>query len=386
MEDRAEVALYAKRGISLARGEGVFLWDTDGRRYLDAMSNYGVNVLGHAHPAVNAAVIDQLGRLANCHQSFYNDARETFEETLSGLLPHGLNRVAYANSGTEANEAAMKFAKLASGRQRIVSAHDGYHGRTLGSLSVTGIARYRQGLLPLLDGCDQVPFGDLEALDRALPGAAAVILEPIQGESGVHHAPDGYLIAVRELCGRHGALLILDEVQTGMGRTGTLFAFEKAGVLPDMITVSKGIANGLPMGLTVVSEWVAERVPTGAHGSTFAGNPLVCAAAVATLRSITAGKLLEHVILAGEAFLDGLRTINHPHLREVRGEGLMVAVELRTRVTPCLKALQDLGVLALPAGPRTIRFLPPLIIGEAELRSVVEATAAALESRERAEA
>lgn len=358
IEDSAEVRLYNKRGITLVRGEGVYLWDGDGRRYVDAMSNYGVNILGHCHPAVTEAVTRQLQTLVNCHQSFYNDARAVFEETLTSLLPSRLSHLAFANSGTEANEAAIKFARLASGRRRIISATDGYHGRTFGSLSVTGVAKYREGLLPLLEDCDQIPFDDLPALERSISGAAAVILEPIQGESGVHRPSPGYLAAVRDLCDRHETLLILDEIQTGMGRTGKLFAFEHEGVVPDILSISKGIANGLPMGVTVVTERVAAGIPSGSHGSTFAGNPLVCAAASATLKTISDPQLLGKIERTGQYFLEELRGIDHRLIREVRGLGLMVAVELKARITPYLKSLQQSGILALPAGPRAIRFLP----------------------------
>jgi len=379
-EDLHEIPLYGKRGITLVRGEGVYLWDRDGRRYLDAMSNYGVNLLGHAHPGVNAAIREQLGKLTNCHQSFYNDARSAFEDTLTSLLPPGLSRIAFANSGTEANEAAIKFARLATDRRRIVSAHEGYHGRTFGSLSVTGVEKYRQGLEPLLDDCDLVPFDDVDAIKLAVPGAAAVILEPIQGESGVRQPSSGYLAAVRALCDQHQVLLILDEIQTGMGRTGRLFAFEHDGVVPDILTVSKGIANGLPMGVTVVNEKVARRIPSGSHGSTFAGNPLVCAGATATLKSVGTEAFLEHVERAGIHLLEGLRSLQHPMIREVRGLGLMVAIELKTRITPCLKALQEAGILALPAGPRAVRFLPPLIIEEAQLDEIVQGLRLALQA------
>ena len=378
IEDDGEVKLYAKRGITLVRGEGVFLWDDSGKRYLDAMSNYGVNVLGHRHPAVNNAVRQQLDRLTNCHQSFYNDVRAQFEETIRSALPASLSRLAYANSGTEANEAAIKFARLASGRRRIISTVHGYHGRTLGALSVTGVQKYREGLDPLLGDCDQVPYGDGAELEKIIAGAAAVILEPIQGESGVHLPDLNYLRSVRDMCDQNGVLLILDEIQTGMGRTGRMFAFEHVGIVPDIVSVSKGIANGLPMGVTVVTEEVASRIPAGSHGGTFSGNPLVCAAATATIATIMGDGFLERVTQVGERMLSGLRSIESRMVREARGQGLMIAVELKTRMTPVLKALQEGDVLALPAGPRTIRFLPPLILDPEQADEIVEAVRSAL--------
>ncbi|HZT97994.1 MAG TPA: aspartate aminotransferase family protein [Chloroflexota bacterium] len=378
-EDRDEIHLYNKREIQLVRGEGVYLWDSDGRRYLDAMSNYGVNVLGHRHPAVDAAIRSQLDKLVSCHQSFYNDAREEFEEALVAHLPASLSRLSYGNSGAEAVEAAIKYARAWSDRRRIIAAEHGYHGRTMGALSVTSGEKHQAPFRPLLAECEAVAFDDLDALAAALPGAAALILEPIQGEAGVNRPAAGYLREVRELCDRHGVLMILDEVQTGMGRTGKLFAFEHEGVVPDILVVSKGIANGIPMGVTVVSEAVAGRVATGAHGSTFAGNPLACAAATATLRTLTGGDMLERVAENGAAFVTALTALNHRAIREVRGQGFMVAVELRERVTPYLRGLQQEGVLALPAGNRAIRFLPPLISEMQHLQTVVETLQRVLE-------
>jgi acetylornithine/LysW-gamma-L-lysine aminotransferase len=372
IETEAEVRLYNKRDITLVRGDGVHLYDREGRRYLDAMSNYGVNVLGHRHPAVDSAVRHQLDQLISCHQSFYNDARAEFERVLLRMLPPELCRIAFANSGTEAIEAAMKFARIASGRQRIIAAEHAYHGRTFGALSVTHDPKYRDPFRPLLDGCEHVAYDDLDALEAILPGAAAVILEPIQGEAGVRVPSKGYLAAVRELCDRHGALLILDEVQTGIGRTGKLFAFEHEGVVADILAVSKGLANGLPIGVTVVRQEVADKVPTGSHGSTFAGNPLACAAARATLQTVGEQHLLDHVAESGAWFVAGLNGLSHPLVLQVRGRGLMVAAELKTRATAVLKAMQREGVLALPAGNRTIRFLPPLIMTRDELDRVVE--------------
>jgi acetylornithine/LysW-gamma-L-lysine aminotransferase len=372
IEAASEIQLYSKRGISLVRGDGVHLYDSDGRRYLDAMSNYGVNVLGHRHPAVDSAIRHQLDQLISCHQSFSNDARAEFERVFLGALPPELCRISFANSGTEAIEAAMKFARIASGRQRIIAAEHGYHGRTLGALSVTHDPKYRDPFRPLLADCEHVAYDDLNALEAALPGAAAVILEPIQGEAGVRIPAPGYLRSVRELCDRHDALLILDEVQTGIGRTGKLFAFEHEAAIADILAVSKGLANGLPMGVTVVRQEVADKVTSGSHGSTFAGNPLVCAAARATVQTVAEKPLLDHVAEAGEAFVSSLQGSAHPLVREVRGRGFMVAVELKTRATPVLKAMQQNGVLALPAGNRTIRFLPPLIMSRDELNRVAE--------------
>lgn len=381
IEAASEIRLYNKRELVLVRGEGIHLYDSEGRRYLDAMSNYGVNVLGHRHPAVDGAIRHQLDRLISCHQSFHNDVRADFERVFLGRLPPELSRISFANSGTEAIEASIKFARIASGRQRIIAAEHGYHGRTMGALSLTYDPKYREPFRPLLEDCEHVAYDDLDALEAVLPGAAGVILEPIQGEAGVRIPSSGYLRAVRELCDQHGVLLILDEVQTGIGRTGKLFAFEHEQVVADILAASKGLANGLPIGVTVVREEVAAKVPPGSHGSTFAGNPLACAAARATVQAVANPNILDHVADAGAAFIAGLQALADPLVREVRGRGFMVAVELKTRATPVLRTMQQNGVLALPAGNRTIRFLPPLIMTREDLDRVIEVFRISMEAQ-----
>lgn len=377
IEDRYQIPLYRKRDIALVRGEGVYLWDEEGRRYLDMMSNYGVTILGHSHPAVTAAIVVQASTLVSCHQSFYNDTRARLLTLLASLLPAPLQHVSFANSGAESVEAALKYARAATGRQRIISTRRGYHGRTLGALSVTGEPKHRAPFEPLLAGCEQVPYGDLDAVEGCLDGAAAIILEPVQGESGVRPAPDGYLQGLRSLCDRTGALLILDEVQTAF-RTGRTWAFARHGILPDVMALSKPLANGLPIGVTVVAAEVAERIPPGSHGSTFGGNPLVCAAAIATLSIAGDPDFNRHVADIGEIFLDRLRAIQHPLIREVRGVGLMVAVELKRNASPTLQRMQADGVLAIPAGSTSIRFLPPLIVEEEHVMMAADALERAL--------
>lgn len=361
IEDRYELPLYRKRDIGLVRGEGVYLFDDTGKRYLDMMSNYGVAILGHAHPAVTAAITNQAGTLISAHQSFYNDARGRFIEALEALLPDGLRQMSFANSGAEAVEAALKYARAATGRHRVISTKRGYHGRTMGALSVTGEQKHRSAFEPLLAGCDQVPFGDLEATRGCVGDAAAIILEPIQGESGVRAAAPEYLRGLRALADETGALLIFDEVQTAF-RTGRIWGFEHSGALPDIMTLSKPLANGLPIGVTVVSDRVAEAVPPGSHGSTFGGNPLVCAAGEAVLAIAGQPEFNRHVAEVGTYFLERLHSIEHPLIREVRGVGLMIAVELKRNASSVLRAMQENGVLAIPAGSTSVRFLPPLIV------------------------
>jgi acetylornithine/LysW-gamma-L-lysine aminotransferase len=367
IESDFQLPLYHKRDIVLVRGEGVCLWDADGRRYLDMMSNYGVAVLGHAHPAVTAAIAEQAGTLLSCHQSFYNDARARFIEALEWLLPDGLRRVSFANSGAEAVEAALKYARAATGRQRIISTRRGYHGRTLGALSVTGEQKHREPFQPLLPGCEQVTYGDLEAVEGCLQGAAAIIVEPVQGESGIRPASTAFMQGLRRLCDDTGALLILDEVQTAF-RTGRTWAWEHSGARPDIMALAKPLANGLPIGVTVAADAVAETMQTGSHGTTFGGNPLICAAGVATLNVVAQPDFNRHVAEVGALFLERLRAISHPLIREVRGVGLMLAVELKRNASPVLQRMQQDGVLAIPAGSTSVRFLPPLIVEEEHVK------------------
>jgi acetylornithine/LysW-gamma-L-lysine aminotransferase len=371
IEDEFGIPLYHKRDIALVRGEGPYLWDAEGRRYLDMMSNYGVAILGHSHPAVTAAIVEQAGRLVSCHQSFYNDVRAQFAEALQALLPANLRHFSFGNSGAEAVEAALKYARAATGRSRLISAKRAYHGRTFGALSVTGEQKHRTSFAPLLEGCEHIPFGDLEAARASLIDAAAMIVEPIQGESGVRPATDEYLQGLRSICDETGALLIYDEVQTAF-RTGRTFAFEHSGAAPDIMALAKPLANGLPIGVTVVSSQVANAIPPGSHGSTFGGNPLVCAAGIATLGVVAEPNFNRHVAEVGQTFLDRLHAIEHPLIREVRGAGLMVAVELKRNASPVLQRMQATGVLAIPAGSTCVRFLPPLIVEDEQVTQAAD--------------
>lgn len=377
IENSDLVPLYAKRDVALVRGQGATLWDSDGKEYLDCMSAYGAAILGHAHPAVTAAITRQAATLTTCHQSFYNDQRARYLQLLMEHTPPGITRAFFCNSGTESVEAALKFARAVSGRQHLVATRRAYHGRTMGSLAVTGDNKYREAYAPMYGTVTHVNYGDPDSLAAITDETAALIVEPIQGEGGIHPAPDGYLKAARETCDAHGALLIFDEVQTAF-RTGTLFRATAEGVVPDIIAVSKAVANGLPMGLTLMTEAVATHVPPGTHGNTFGGNPLVCAAAHATLSTIIDDGLLSQSKAVGDHFLSALRALKHPMIRDVRGRGLMIGVELKTKVTPVLRRLQEGGVLALPAGGLIIRFLPPLILTTEQADHAVAALGQAL--------
>jgi acetylornithine/LysW-gamma-L-lysine aminotransferase len=372
------IPLHADRGISLARGEGCYLWDESGRRYLDLMTNYGVNLLGHAHPTVTAAIDQQASTLTNAHQSFDTPARQAFLDALAGFLPPSLSRMSFANSGAEAVEAAMKYTRVATGRTGIIATHRAYHGRTFGALSATSDAKYRDPFMPMLGGARHVPFDNLAAVAEVMDDSiAAVIIEPIQGEGGIRVPADGYLKGLRELCTANGALLICDEIQTGF-RTGAPLAFTREGITPDILCLSKSIANGLPIGVTIVTEAVSERVPKGSHGGTFSGNPLVCAAGAATLQVLADEDLHSRAAEKGNRFQQRVRDLGLSQIREVRGRGLLLAVELKKPATPVIKAMQERGVLVLPAGGTVIRFLPSILIDDAQLDEGVEVLGAAL--------
>ncbi len=363
----------AQRSIALVRGLGATVWDADGRAYVDCTSGHGVASIGHCHPRWVEAVTTQASALATCAQSFPNDGRSELVARLAERLPGDLSRSFLSNSGAEAVEAGIKFARLATGRKGVVATMRGFHGRTLGALSATWERRYREPFAPLVPGFTHVAFDDLGAARAAVTEqTAAVLVEIVQGEGGVRPGSTTYFQGLRRLCDERGALLIVDEVQTGFGRTGRWFACEHHSVVPDVLCLGKAIAGGVPMGATAIGARVGP-IPTGAHGSTFGGNPLACSAALATLDVIDGEGLVGRSAELGMYFLDRLEGLCSPVIREVRGLGLMIGVEARTRVGPIVDALQGRGVLALSAGPTVLRFLPPLTISKDEIDCVVDA-------------
>ncbi len=372
----------ARRGdVVIARGEGCRLIDTQGRRYLDLGAAQGVAMLGHAHPALAAALAEQAQALLSCPGFLYNETRARFAAALRDLLPAHLPHAFLANSGAEAMDAALKFARLATGRPQFVAFNKGFHGRTVGALSVTWEPAYRKPFLPLLESV-HLPFNKVEPLDAAIGDqTAAVVVEVVQGEGGVHLGEPGFLHAVQAICRARGALLIVDEIQTGFGRTGRWFAIEHAGLEPDLMTLAKGIGAGFPMGAVAYSERVRAALYAGAHGSTFGGNPLACAAGLAALRVYREQGLIDRSADLGARLLANLRAAlaGRPVVREVRGVGLMIAIELREKVAPYLKALMvEHGVIALPAGSNVLRLLPPLILSDDEAEQAVAAISAVL--------
>lgn len=372
-EARYEAGTYRKRAMRLVRGAGAIVEDDQGRQYIDCTAGIGVANVGHANARVGQAIAHQAKRLITCPEMFFNDTRAAYLERLVAALPHGMDRVFLCNSGTEAVEAAIKFARLATGRTDIVAALRGFHGRTLGALSATWEPHYRTPFEPLVPGMRHVRYNDATALSEAITErTAAVVLEVVQGEGGVHIADAGYLHAAERLCHERGTLLIVDEVQTGFGRTGRMWACEHAGITPDLLCLAKGIAGGLPMGATCLGPRV-RNITHGTHGSTFGGNPLVCAAANATLDELQERRLPQHAAEVGAYLLERLReTVGSASLvREVRGLGLMLGIELRRHAQPYIERMSEHGVLVLNAGPYVIRLLPPLVIEQAQIEQVI---------------
>ncbi len=377
IETKHTSGTYAKQPLVIVRGQGASLFDADGNAYLDCSSGHGVANLGHAHPKVAEAIYKQASTLITLFESFPNDQRAMLMEKITSLIP-GLDRVFFCNSGTEAVEAALKFARLSTGRKNVVAAMRAFHGRTFGALSATFNKKYREGFEPLLPGFSHVPFNNVEALFKAVNDeTAAVILEVVQGEGGVYPASAGYVQAARKICDEHGALLIVDEVQTGFGRTGKMFAIQHFGVTPDLLCCAKSLAGGVPIGAVLMSKSVQNLAP-GAHASTFGGNPLSCAAAVAALTVVEEEDLPGQAAAKGNYLMEKLRAIQSPNIREVRGMGLMIGVEMKQKVAPYIKALQEKRIIALNAGMTVIRLLPPLVITYEQMDRLVEALAEVL--------
>lgn len=365
----------------IVRGEGSWLFDTAGRRYLDLTAAQGVAMLGHCHPKLSAALAAQAHQLIALPNFLYNETRAHFAAELAKVLPPYLNHVFLANSGAEAVDGAIKFARLTTGRTGLVATMRGFHGRTVGAVSVTWEPKYRKPFEPLLDVA-HVPYNNLAKLaDAVTDQTAMVILEVVQGEGGVNMGDGDYLRGAQALCRERGALLVLDEIQTGFGRTGKWFGFQHFGLQPDIICLAKGIGGGFPMGALAYTEQVHAVLSPGAHGSTFGGSPIACAAGLAALQIYHEEGLIDRSAQMGAHLLNRLQATigDYEIVREIRGLGLMIAVELREKVGPYLKTLmEEQGVLALPAGTNVLRLLPPLTVSEEEIEIGVAAIAAAL--------
>ncbi|RPJ18041.1 MAG: aspartate aminotransferase family protein [Chloroflexi bacterium] len=370
-ENKYTSGLYAKQTLTIVRGQGASLFDVDGNEYLDCAAGHGVANLGHAHPKIAEALYKQASTLITLFESFPNDQRAALMEKICTLLP-GLDRVFFCNSGTEAVEASFKFSRISNGRKNIVAAMRAFHGRTYGSLSATFNKKYRDGFEPLVPGFCHVAYNNIEALDKAVTEeTAAVILEVVQGEGGVYPADVEYIQSARRICDERGALLIVDEIQSGFGRTGRMFAIQHYGITPDLLTCAKSLAGGVPMGAVLIGRNVKNLTP-GVHGSTFGGNPLSCAAAIAALTVLEEEDLPGQAEAKGKYLMEKLKKIDSPNIREVRGMGLMVGIELKQKVAPYIKALQEKRIIALNAGMTVIRLLPPLVISYEQIDHLVD--------------
>jgi len=384
-ENKLMANVFAKRPVVITRGRGALVWDINGKEYVDCTGSYGVALLGHSHPKVVEAVCKQAERLISCHAGFYNDMRTEFLQKLVSITPKGLDKAFLSNSGAEAVECAIKLARKFSGKPEIIAMMGAFHGKTMGALSATWDKKYREPFQPLVPEFKHVSPDNLEKVKEAITDkTAAILVEPIRGEGGVRIPPDGFLQGLRELCDEKNVLLIFDEVQTGFGRTGKMFACEHWGVTPDVMCLAKPAAGGLPIGVTIAKENVMSSFKVGDHSTTFSGSPLVCAAASAAIDVLLDEKLPERAAALGGYFKAKLEDLHMRHkiVKEVRGLGLMIGAELRFDVLNILLKAMRRGVLILDAGRNVLRFLPPLVIEKEQIDKVVSVLDAVLEEEE----
>ena len=374
-EDEFMGNLYQRFPVTIEKGLGSRVWDTDGNEYIDCMGGYGVALVGHRNERVVNALKSQLEKIITVHSSFYNKTREEFLQLLVSLAPKGLSQVHLNNSGAEAVEAAIKFARKFTGKKGMIAMNGSYHGKSMGALSLTFNPKYRKVFQPLVEKTSFAKFGDIESLRSTIDeDTGFVIMEPIQGESGIRVAPDGFLQDVRKLCDDKGILLIFDEIQSGLGRTGRMWAAEHWNTTPDIMCIAKGIAGGVPMGATLVKSEILAVMSKGEHSSTFGGNPLSCAAGIAALQALTQDGLIANAEKMGRKFFDGLEDLKEKHkiIREIRGKGLMIGIELKFEVKDILLDGIKNGVLLLYSGRNILRLLPPLVISEEDVTKVLE--------------
>ena len=374
-EDRYLATLYQRFPVNIAKGKGTRVWDTAGREYIDCMGGYGVALVGHCNDRVVNAIKRQAETLITAHMSTYNDTRLRFMEKIASVTPPSLNKMFFANSGAESVEAALKFARKYSGRHGVIAMNGAYHGKTFGALSVTYSEKYRKSFMPLLDGVKFVPYSDPSMLEEVIDDTiGSVILEPIQGETGIIVPPDDLLPKIREICNRLNLVLIFDEIQSGLGRTGKMWAGENWNTAPDIMCLAKGIAGGIPMGLVLAKQEIMNKMKLGEHSSTFGGSPIACAAGLATMEALIDDKLVENAAKMGLHFKEGLNRLKDKHkiIREVRGIGMMLGVELRFDVKDILFDGIRRGLLLLYSGRNILRLLPPLVMDETTVSRAVD--------------
>ena len=385
-EDEFMGNLYQRFPVTIEKGLGSHVWDTDGKEYIDCMGGYGVALVGHRNERVVNAIKLQLEKIITVHSSLYNKTREEFLENLIKIAPKNLSQVHLNNSGAEAVEAAIKFARKFTGKKGMIAMNGSYHGKSMGALSLTFSPKYRKVFQPLVEKVVFSPFGDIESLRSKIDeDTGFVILEPIQGESGIHVAPDGFLQEVRKTCDEKNILLVFDEIQSGFGRTGKMWASEHWNTIPDIMCLAKGIAGGVPMGATLVRHDILACMSKGEHSSTFGGNPLSCAAGTAAIKALTQDGLVENAAKMGKVFFEGLQNLKDRHkiIREIRGKGLMIGIELKFEVKDILLEGIEKGVLLLYSGRNVIRLLPPLVITQEDIAKVLETLDVLLSSEEK---
>ncbi|HEY6656921.1 MAG TPA: aspartate aminotransferase family protein [Nitrososphaeraceae archaeon] len=369
-EDNYLGNLYQRFPINISKGKGAIVWDVSGNEYIDCMGGYGVALIGHCNDRVVNAIKNQSEKLITCHMSIYNNVRLEFLEKMSKISPKKLSKVFFSNSGAESTEAALKFSRKFTGKSGIIAMSGGYHGKTFGALSVTHNEKYRKSFQPLLEGVKFVPYSNPSKIEESLDDSiGTVIIEPIQGETGIIVPSDGVLQQIRKICDQNNLVLIFDEIQTGLGRTGKMWAGEHWSTTPDIMCLAKGIAGGLPMGLTLCKPEILDAMKVGEHSSTFAGNPLSCSAGIATIESIIEENLVGNATKVGNIFKNGLFELkeNHRIVRDVRGLGLMLALELRFDIKDILFDGIKEGLLMLYSGRNIIRLLPPLVLDEVKV-------------------
>ena len=369
-EDNYLGNLYQRFPINVSKGKGAIVWDVLGNEYIDCMGGYGVALIGHCNDRVVNAIKNQSEKLITCHMSIYNNVRLEFLEKMSKISPKKLSKIFFSNSGAESTEAALKFSRKFTGKNGIIAMSGGYHGKTFGALSVTHNEKYRKSFQPLLEGVKFVPYSNPSKIEESLDDSiGTVIIEPIQGETGIIVPSEGVLQQIRKICDQNNLVLIFDEIQSGLGRTGRMWAGEHWSTTPDIMCLAKGIAGGLPMGLTLCKPEILDAMKVGEHSSTFAGNPLSCSAGIATIDSIIEEKLVENAAKVGNVFKNGLFQLkeNHRIVRDVRGLGLMLALELRFDIKDILFDGIKEGLLMLYSGRNIIRLLPPLVLDEVKV-------------------
>ena len=386
-ENRLMANVFAKKPVVLTRGKGAVVWDVNGKEYVDCTGSYGVALFGHSHPKIVEAIGKQAEKLISCHAGYYNDKRTEFLQKLTSITPKGLNKAFLSNSGAESVECAIKLARKYSGKPEIIAMMGAFHGKTMGALSATWDKKYREPFQPLVPEIKHVPPDNLEKAREAVSEkTAAVLVEPIRGEGGIRVPPDGFLKGLRELCDEKNILLIFDEVQTGFGRTGKLFACEHWGVTPDVMCLAKPLAGGLPLGATVARADVMSSLKVGEHSTTYSGSPLVCAAGCAAIDVLLDEKLTERAATLGAYFKSELEKLQSKHriVKEVRGLGLMLGMEMKFDVLNTLLKTMDRGVLVLDAGRNVLRFLPPLVISKEQIDKAISVLDSVLEEEENA--